>query len=194
LFATVVCGLKAKSKPGWADFASANLTPASGRQDHTTSPSAATSLVSVLSIAHRPKPALQPRCAQNAAASTASRPASVTIAIRPSVGWDAKSSRCDLGWTETEIFLQRGLDTPVNKPPVGQISKYVRMGLSEAHPRHKMQLMGIAEFIIGPVEDRTRWLNPSYALLRAHHSNMLVAACSMSAMTPTATKNCSAAQ
>ena len=118
----------------------------------------------------------------------------MTIAIRPSVGWDAKSSRCDLGWTETEIFLQRGLDTPVNKPPVGQISKYVRMGLSEAHPRHKMQLMGIAEFIIGPVEDRTRWLNPSYALLRAHHSNMLVAACSMSAMTPTATKNYSAAQ
>src|SRR6266404_4936095 len=30
--------------------------------------------------------ALQPRCAQNAAASTASHPASVTIAIRPSVG------------------------------------------------------------------------------------------------------------
>jgi hypothetical protein len=56
-----------------------------------------------------------------------------------------------------------------------------------------MQLMGIAEFIIAPVEDRTRWLNPSYAL-RAHNSNMLVAACSMSAMTPTATKNCSAAQ
>src|SRR5882672_10635000 len=33
--------------------ASANLTPASGRQDHTTSPSAATSLVSVLLIAHK---------------------------------------------------------------------------------------------------------------------------------------------
>src|ERR1700682_6429006 len=28
-------------RPGWADFASANLTPASRRQDHTTSPSAA---------------------------------------------------------------------------------------------------------------------------------------------------------
>jgi hypothetical protein len=26
------------SKPGWADLNSANLTPASGRQDHTTSP------------------------------------------------------------------------------------------------------------------------------------------------------------
>src|SRR5467141_2520148 len=31
---------------------SANLTPASGRQDHTTSPYAATSLVRVLLIAH----------------------------------------------------------------------------------------------------------------------------------------------
>src|ERR1700674_5289233 len=34
------------SKPGWADLNSANLTPASGRQDHTTSPYAATSFVS----------------------------------------------------------------------------------------------------------------------------------------------------
>ena len=42
------------SKPGWADLNSANLTPASGRQDHTTSPYATTSLVRVLLIAHRP--------------------------------------------------------------------------------------------------------------------------------------------
>jgi len=42
------------SKPGWADLNSANLTPASGRQDHTTSPYAATSLVRTLLIAHRP--------------------------------------------------------------------------------------------------------------------------------------------
>jgi hypothetical protein len=34
------------SKPGWADLNSASLTPASGRQDHTTSPYAATSFVS----------------------------------------------------------------------------------------------------------------------------------------------------
>jgi hypothetical protein len=34
------------SAPGRADLTSANLTPASGRQDHTTSPSAATSFVS----------------------------------------------------------------------------------------------------------------------------------------------------
>jgi len=45
-----------------------NLTPASGRQDHTTSPSALAPFV------------------KGAFASTASRPASVTIASRPSVG------------------------------------------------------------------------------------------------------------
>src|ERR1700681_4726931 len=64
------------SKPGWADATSANLTPASGRQDHTTSPYAATSLVRSLgdrSQAFR-QPALQSRRAQNVAASTASHP------------------------------------------------------------------------------------------------------------------------
>jgi hypothetical protein len=49
---------------------SANLTPASGCQDHTTSPSASAPFVIGTS------------------ASTASRPASVTIANRPSVGRD----------------------------------------------------------------------------------------------------------
>src|SRR6476620_9709573 len=49
----------------------ANLTPASGRQDHTTSPSACAPFV------------------YGASASIASNPASVTIAIRPSVGWTA---------------------------------------------------------------------------------------------------------
>jgi hypothetical protein len=74
----------------------------------------------VLLIAHGFKePALRSPRAQNAAASTASLPASVTIAIRPSVEWDAKSSRSDLGVVETEIFLQRGIDT---KLPDGQIT------------------------------------------------------------------------
>jgi hypothetical protein len=43
-------------------------------------------------------------------ASTASRPASVTIAIRPCVGQDGKGYRFDLGQSETGIFLQRGVD------------------------------------------------------------------------------------
>jgi hypothetical protein len=52
-----------------------NLTPASGCQDHTTSPSASVSFV------------WRAKYAPNTAASTASRPAFVTIASRPSV-WD----------------------------------------------------------------------------------------------------------
>jgi hypothetical protein len=78
------------SKPGRADATPQNLTPASGRQDHTILPSAATSLVRPLSDRsriQRTRPATFR--AQNAAASTASHPASVTIVIRPSggVGW-----------------------------------------------------------------------------------------------------------
>src|SRR6202795_3482508 len=74
---TLVCHRRPRTnvvpKPGRADITSANLTPASGRQDHTTSPYAATSLVRSLLTAHGFKePALQSRRAQNAAASTAS--------------------------------------------------------------------------------------------------------------------------
>src|ERR1700688_4580729 len=56
-----------------AELPPQNLTPASRRQDHTTSPSAKSALSS-----------LAP------SASTASHPASVTIAIRPSVGETAR--------------------------------------------------------------------------------------------------------
>jgi hypothetical protein len=41
------------------------------------------------------------------------------------VGWDAKSSRGDLGGVKTEIFFGKSeirLGTPVNKPPDGQIT------------------------------------------------------------------------
>jgi hypothetical protein len=58
----------------------ARLTPASGRQDHTTSPSAFAPLV----------------C--SAKASTASRTQrTVTIAIRPSCGTGCAKDACDLG-------------------------------------------------------------------------------------------------
>ena len=114
------------SKPGWADLNSASLTPASGRQDHTTSPYAATSFVSSpfdrsQALANPP---CNPRLVPNAAASTASRPAFVTIAKRPSVGRDGESSRIDLGQVGTEIFFgksEKRLDSPGNSL-VGQIT------------------------------------------------------------------------
>src|SRR5450631_1525400 len=118
LFCTVVSGY-VLPKPGWADLNSANLTPASGRQDHTILPYATTSLVRVLLIAHRPKPALQSRRTQNAAASTASAPRVRDDRDTP-LWWGgmARTCRDDLpdGWSE--IFLQTGLDT---KMPDGQI-------------------------------------------------------------------------
>ncbi|HEX9586151.1 MAG TPA: hypothetical protein VGA15_00200, partial [Bradyrhizobium sp.] len=71
---------------------------ASGRQDHTILPSAATSLVGVLLTAHGFKePALRSHRAQNAAASTASHPAFVTIMIRPSV-WDGMRKVLEVIW------------------------------------------------------------------------------------------------
>ena len=54
----------------------------------------------------RAEPARDPRRAQNAAASTASNPASVTIAIRPSFrGETATGSETDLGEMRIKIFL-----------------------------------------------------------------------------------------
>ena len=111
------------SAPGRADVTSANLTPAPGRQDHTTSPSAKASLVSTPFDRSRENPPCDHVARLNAAASTASRPASVTIAIRPSVGQDGGGYRSDLGQTRTGIFLQMGLDRKIASQPVGQISR-----------------------------------------------------------------------
>ena len=112
------------SAPGRADITSANLTPASGRQDHTTSPYAA--------IVPRPRavdrsqifrPALRSPSAQNAAASTATHPAFRDDHDTP-LWWGgmARACRDDLPDGLSEIFLQRGIDTPFNKPPDGQIT------------------------------------------------------------------------
>jgi hypothetical protein len=71
---------------------SANLTPASGRQDHTSSPSACR------------RARLQRRLA-----STASRPTSVTIAKRPSE-WDGMANHIGLIWAseKQKYFCKRG--------------------------------------------------------------------------------------
>jgi hypothetical protein len=60
------------AEPGRADFASANLTPASGRQDHTTSPSASAPFVCApCDRSRETRPAIPVRA--GAAASIASR-------------------------------------------------------------------------------------------------------------------------
>src|ERR1700736_6387973 len=99
--ATVACGL-----------ASANLTPASGCQDHTTSPSASAPFVRKRIRVHRIPPRVR------------------DVAQRPSLGQDGASCRFDLPDAESEIFLRTGLDrqNPQNKTdlPVGQIKRRAR--------------------------------------------------------------------
>src|SRR5258708_30076198 len=70
------------------------------------------------------------RSSKALSASTASHPASVTIAIRPSVGWDGDRYRSDLGQTRKDLFLQTGLDSKFTDLPVGQISQPVRRNYS----------------------------------------------------------------
>src|SRR6202023_3331365 len=103
------------SKPGRAGKTSADLTPASRRQDHPTSPSASVPFV----CAHRDrsrKSALRSPLRAGAAASTASRPNVRDDGQRPSEGRDGESYRFDLGFGKTEIFFQKGLDRQQHEP------------------------------------------------------------------------------
>jgi hypothetical protein len=100
------------SKPGRADLTPQDLTPASGRQDHTILPYAATSLVRVPVTAHkslRTRPAIPSHATRCRVHRTPSR-------VRDDrdtplcVGRDARICRDDLPDGESEIFLQTGLD------------------------------------------------------------------------------------
>jgi hypothetical protein len=82
----------------------ANLTPASRRQDHTTSPSAVALFVT------------------SATASTASRLTSVTIAKRPSGRRDGTGYATDLGRARNGKFFDLGLDHPNHLDPLQQNS------------------------------------------------------------------------
>jgi hypothetical protein len=104
-----------------------NLTPASGRQDHTILPSAATSLVSMPVIAHK---SFDQPC-DPIARKTLPRPPHPVPYVRDDretplcVGRDGQSSRGDLGGAKTEIFLQTGLDYP------NQIDLFQQIAFSE---------------------------------------------------------------
>src|SRR6202165_5727005 len=82
-----------------------------GCQNHTTSPYAAAPFVSAPFDRSRvwlnPKPALPSRFTPDAAASTASRPASLTIRIRPSVGRDGEVYIPESGWRQEKILIFR---------------------------------------------------------------------------------------
>ena len=88
------------------------LAPASGRQDHATSPSAIASLVRRAAIAHGlPRPAIRTR-AHDALASTAFRPNVRDDAYAPLIGPGCEDETIDLGGRRSELFFAEDLDDP----------------------------------------------------------------------------------
>src|SRR6266478_1542383 len=171
------------SLPGWADRTPQNLTPASGRQDHTILPSAATSLVSVLLIAHR---SLDPPC-DPIARKTLPRPphpspTSVTIAIRPSggVGWrefvemicptgEAKyfckedsTQKCPTGKSDREITTNRPAGAS------GQVAGVAEIGHSRgvATERPNQENLQHACLTARFIRRAARYLLPEFGLLQ----------------------------
>jgi hypothetical protein len=104
-FLRALPGDRALLPPSLTRITPRNLTPASGRQDHTTSPSARNVIRLLTCRVHR-----------------IPHPTSVTIAIRPSFGTGWRGCRFDLGQAKTRIFLQEGLDSQISDLPVGQIT------------------------------------------------------------------------
>jgi hypothetical protein len=109
---TVVCELTEYPRPVGPTLLR-RLDTSNGCQDHTASPSATTSFVCAPPIAHGPKPALPPRFAHDAAASTASRPNVRDDGQRPSLGTGWRVSRTDLGQRRNRIFFGMGLDSRI---------------------------------------------------------------------------------
>jgi hypothetical protein len=83
------------------------LTPASGRQDHTTSPSASALFVKLRIRVHR-----IPRRVDD-------------VGQRPSVVRDARTSAPDLPDGTSGIFFAKGLDSLTADLPVGQMTRPV---------------------------------------------------------------------
>ena len=120
---------------------SADLTPATGarttrlRRPHMRRSSC------VPVTAHGEQSALRSRRTPDAAASTASRLASVTIANRPSVRRDGADCKSDLGESRMEIFLPVALDRTLARDelicPTGYVAherKYHRLGGAKRYP------------------------------------------------------------
>ena len=100
---------QALSAPGRADMPPLDLTPASRRQDHTTSPSASAPFVSTPFDRSRVKTRPAITCVPDAAASTASRPHVRDDGQRPS-DWDGTAVGIGVIWVRREMdsFCEQG--------------------------------------------------------------------------------------
>jgi hypothetical protein len=105
-FASVADGLKDCSDPVGSTHLR-RLDTSNGCRDHTVLPYASAPVVRALCSLTDDKPALRPRHAPDAAASTATRPSFVTMANAPLSGTGWARCRCDLGVTSSKISVNR---------------------------------------------------------------------------------------
>ena len=164
--------IKGSYKARSGRLASANLTPATGAR--TTRLCRPLKRRSSCTLADRSRGSSRPAtaCAPDALASTASRPAFVTIAKRPSVGTGRLGYASDLGQARTEIFLQMGLDRQSGKTrsdlPVGLQGNPGSTGWPRISRRSIRATLVTSSSLRGAQRRGNPHLLRDYALLRAH--------------------------
>jgi len=123
LFATIAARIEWFHVPGWVDKTSARLSISNGCQDHTTSPYATMPLVLRVCRSLTGEPALRPRFARDAAASTASHPNVRDDREAPLFGRGgmARANHIFLK-NRSDLFFARGLDRNSQSLPDGQIT------------------------------------------------------------------------
>src|SRR3977135_188924 len=120
------CGLKVLSSRVEPNEPPQDLTPASRRQDHTTSPSASSAVV--LHAANRSRRAIRPALASHAKRCRVHRtPPRVRDDHDTPLWWGGMRRVLDLIWVGGNKYFsenpKKRLDSPVNRLPDGQISR-----------------------------------------------------------------------
>ena len=141
-FLRALLGDHAWLPPSSADR-SAHLTPASERQDHTTSPSASAPFVRVPD--DRSQAEARPAISLHARRRRVHRiPSRVRDDREPPLdGTRQRQDKSDLGQSRNDLFLRGGLDSLLRRPPVGQITFDEKQ--PSAQPMHHRQgLLSVA--------------------------------------------------
>jgi hypothetical protein len=130
--------------PGRADTPPRDLTPASRRQDHTTSPSAHALFVdrALGSLTGDPpcNPLARQRCRGHRILPRVRDDRDTPL----SVGQDGAAYKSDLGETRSEKYLHMGLDRGITERPVGQITyKLLRVAIYNASHATALSLMAL---------------------------------------------------
>src|SRR5229473_3860977 len=73
---------------------------------------------------------------------------------------DGEGFKSDLGQAGTEIFLKMGLDRPVTKQPVGQISRPVRLGSKSEEGVTRLLIVGERRITLPPSLSELRRTGP----------------------------------